>query len=146
MIRGLYSSRHAGWRGGCPGAHLEWRLWHETVKCGQYASHTGVWGRRYRNGEWHFVKPNIKVCPAMGRRTAYMRIADHYPVKGHMVYLHRVVAALFCPRADLFATEVDHVNGNKYDNRACNLEWVTPEENRRRYEKNKFKIVQNSLK
>ena len=28
--------------------------------------------------------------------------------------------------------ECDHINGNIYDWRACNLEWVTPAENRKR--------------
>ncbi len=44
--------------------------------------------------------------------------------------LHRLVAAAFCPNDDpVNKTQVNHINENKQDNRACNLEWVTPKQN-----------------
>lgn len=45
--------------------------------------------------------------------------------------VHRLVATAFCehPQGN---NCVDHLNGKKTDNRACNLEWVTKAENERR--------------
>ena len=42
--------------------------------------------------------------------------------------VHRIIAQIFCEKKE-GATEVNHINGNKDDNRACNLEWVTHEDN-----------------
>lgn len=47
------------------------------------------------------------------------------------VKIHRIVAATFHENP-LGLREVDHVNGNKHDNRAANLEWVSPSENMQR--------------
>ena len=53
-------------------------------------------------------------------------------VKGKLSkqYVHRLVAKAFLqkPSANM---QVNHINGIKTDNRACNLEWVTPSENTR---------------
>ena len=43
---------------------------------------------------------------------------------------HLVYEAWIGPRTP--GMEIDHINGNKFDYRACNLEKVTPGENRRR--------------
>lgn len=43
-------------------------------------------------------------------------------------YLHILVAKAFVPNPRNM-TEVNHINGNKRDNRAENLEWVTHREN-----------------
>jgi hypothetical protein len=50
----------------------------------------------------------------------------------HEVYprLHRLVAEAFCVRP-AGTTEVDHINGIRKDNRACNLRWVTRAQNQR---------------
>lgn len=49
------------------------------------------------------------------------------------VMVHRLVARLFVPNPDpARLTEVDHLNADHQDARAANLEWVTPEENKRR--------------
>lgn len=42
--------------------------------------------------------------------------------------VHRLVAEAFCPR-EKDGVQVNHINGNKSDNRAKNLEWCTATEN-----------------
>ena len=51
----------------------------------------------------------------------------------HRRRCHIVVAELFCDRPDTTEKlEVDHINSNRYDNRAENLQWITHMENCRK--------------
>lgn len=51
-----------------------------------------------------------------------------YILNGKNVYAHRLVANAFIPNPNGFP-EVNHKNGNKWDNCVDNLEWVTKSEN-----------------
>ena len=48
--------------------------------------------------------------------------------KQYTIYIHRLVAITFIPNSNNLL-QVDHIDGNKQNNRIDNLEWVTPKEN-----------------
>ena len=51
-------------------------------------------------------------------------------VSGHATYVHRMVAETWLDNPNYY-TQVNHINGDKDDNRVDNLEWVTPSQNTR---------------
>ena len=64
------------------------------------------------------------------QHTGYAHIGLWDKGKQKQVRLHRLVAMAFCENYDpLHKTHINHLNEDKLDNRACNLEWVTAKEN-----------------
>ena len=62
-------------------------------------------------------------------KTGYRRVCINHKAK----MVHRLVAELFVPNDDpITKTEINHINFNRSDNRAFNLEWVSHKENIRK--------------
>ena len=64
-------------------------------------------------------------CP---NRTGYIRVVLGGGKKRPL--LHRLVADAFIPNLEN-KSQVNHIDGNKQNNAANNLEWVTPSENQK---------------
>lgn len=62
------------------------------------------------------------------KKQGYMHIALYKNNKGKNYYVHRLVAEAFIENPENKKT-VNHINGNKHDNRVENLEWLTYSEN-----------------
>ena len=69
-----------------------------------------------------------KVLRPQERRHGYLSVWLYTGDSRRQVSVHRLVAEAFCERKD-GQTEVNHLNENKQDNRASNLEWCTKSEN-----------------
>ena len=54
----------------------------------------------------------------------YLRVK----IDGKLCYMHRLVSKTYLPNPENKAT-VNHMDGDKYNNMLCNLEWATSSEN-----------------
>ena len=63
-----------------------------------------------------------------GYARVYLR--DNVTNKRKDVYIHRIVATLFCKHDDPFQNEVNHLDCNPKNNNFENLEWVSGKENK----------------
>jgi hypothetical protein len=67
--------------------------------------------------------------PRPGTTSPYLLVSLSRDGVRKMVLLHRIIALVFVENIDS-KPEVNHINGNKFDNRPENLEWVTSSENK----------------
>jgi hypothetical protein len=88
-------------------------------------------GYKWKNPKW------IKINGSVNYKTGYVSVQlGHYSKgKKKIEYLHRLVAFYFIPNLENKPC-VNHKDGNKRNNDASNLEWVTYSENHKHaYEK-----------
>lgn len=84
----------------------------------------------YRTCPAKILKQNLK-------RNGYLTVDLSKENKVKTISVHRLVAIAFCENDNpKEKTTIDHINCNKKDNRACNLEWVTPRTNKDRAKQN----------
>lgn len=85
--------------------------------------------KRGRIGARGYIVPDkeLKHSP---NGTGYSRVSMNLEGKNKMYFVHRLVARCFVPNPDNLQV-VNHKDGNKLNNRAENLEWVTSSENNR---------------
>ncbi len=76
---------------------------------------------RQRIVKLRILKPSID-------RDGYHRISLSKNGKAKIFTVHRLVVMAFIPNPEN-KPEIDHINGNKQDNRVENLRWVTHKEN-----------------
>ena len=67
-----------------------------------------------------FIKTKTGVITKGSKSGLYLRFCNHS--------VHRLVASAFCLKEE-GTTEVNHIDGDKHNNNASNLEWVTQQQN-----------------
>ncbi len=85
--------------------------------------------RAYENGEVYRITENGEETRVGSKKAKYSVIS--YRGRGGIskqAYVHRIIAEAFVPNPE-GKPQVNHIDGNKHNNAASNLEWVTHEEN-----------------
>lgn len=70
----------------------------------------------------------VRIMPQTTQRTGYHAFMVHIDRKSQCRKVHREVALAFIPNPE-HLPEVNHIDGNKHNNKVSNLEWVTHQAN-----------------
>ena len=98
-------------------------------------------------------KRRVKKTPSEKKiitdKNGYKRVSLYKNQKMYNKQIHRLVAESFIPNPNNLP-QVNHINGNKSDNRVENLEWVTSSQNiihayKKELRKDKYKVAQYTL-
>lgn len=81
------------------------------------------------DGEVRSIKRKPIILAPRYDRTGYVRAALFLDGKYNIRLVHRLVAAVFLPPQPTPLHEINHIDCNKANNRADNLEWCTRSEN-----------------
>ena len=82
------------------------------------------------DGRIYSLYSNKFLHPVAHKKTGYAVVSLCEDGKKFQVLVHRVVAEVFVSNDNPdVKTQVNHLDGNKLNNAAWNLEWTTPEEN-----------------
>lgn len=93
--------------------------------------------REVWNGKVFFIKKGQIIERRSETNSGYLQVVLNKKGKKKYVAIHQLVAEAFVENdSPLTKTHIDHLYGDKYDNRAESLEWVTPKENTRRAREN----------
>lgn len=76
---------------------------------------------------------NNKILKPVPNKKGYFQVSLSKDGKVKNFRINRLVAEAFLPNEDELP-EVDHINGDKTDNRVCNLQWISEVENLRKKE------------
>lgn len=97
-------------------------IWRDIVDYGgKYQVSNFARVRSLYRGKTRLIKPDII-------HTGYLRVTLYKDGKTKNHYVHVLVAQAFIPNPE-GKRQVNHIDGNKTNNRVENLEWLTPSEN-----------------